>query len=63
MYKSPQIIRATGGSAEKPLVGPNGKAVNQPKPHSSNRIVQRCYMTSNGKLITAVLRIPPNGRP
>ena len=28
-----------GGSAEQPLLGPNGKALNQPKQHPSNRTV------------------------
>ena len=28
-----------GGSAEQPLQGPDGRALNQPKPHPSSRIV------------------------
>ena len=33
------IPRVTGGSTEQPPLAPNGKALNQPKPHPSNRTV------------------------
>ena len=33
------ISGLVGGSAEQPPLGPNGKALNQSKPHPSNRIV------------------------
>ena len=37
-------IRANCGSAEQPLLDPIEKALNQLKPHPSNRIVWRCYV-------------------
>ena len=35
----PIIIGPAGGSAEQPLLALDGKALNQPKPHPSDRTV------------------------
>ena len=43
--------RATCGSDEQPLLGPNGRALSQSMPHPSDRIVWRCCETSSGRLI------------
>ena len=52
-----------GGSVEQPPMDPNGKALNQPKPHLSNRTVCRCYVTSSGRLTKFAPRKLPTGRP
>ena len=39
VYKSPQLIRYTGGSAKESLLGPKEKPLNQPKPHPSDKTV------------------------
>ena len=39
IYINLLIPGATSGSAEQPPLAPNGKALNQPKPHPSNRLV------------------------
>ena len=54
---------SVGRSAEQPLQGPDGRALNQPKPHPSSRIVWRCYVISSGRLIKFVPRRLPTGRP
>ena len=40
-------MRATGRSAEQPPPAANANALNQPKPHLSNRTLRRCCVTSN----------------
>ena len=56
-------LRATGGSAEQPLLGRSEKALNQPKPHPSDRTVWGCYVISSDRLMGFALRRLPTGRP
>ena len=49
------------GSAEQPPLGPSEKALNQPKPHLSDRHVRMCYEPSSGRLIRSAPRRPSTG--
>ena len=59
MYKSSQLIRATGGSAEQLLLGPNGKRLLISPSHILQIKLCEGVLVSNGRLITAVLRKIP----